>query len=258
MRGFSGASDRAAHVHHSRALMEVTIDAAGERTADAFDILEIGNAGAAYPLGRAKGPEQRLLALRPDAGHLVERIGRNALEAAGAMGADGKAMGLIAQALDEIKHRLARLEHEGGPAGQMEMFPPGVAIGTLGHGYHRQVAKTQLLQDGQGGAELPGAAIDHRQIRPDRRPGGGALAFVLLGKRIARAMLLEEPREAAAEDLAHHREIIAGGEVLGTDVELAVAVLHEAFRPGDDHRADRIGSLDVRVVEHLDAARRGR
>jgi hypothetical protein len=59
-------------------------------------------------------------------------------------------------------------------------------------------------------------------------------------------------------DLAHHAEIIAGREGRSIlDVELAVLVFHEPFRPGDDHAADRIGAHDVGVVVDLDPARRG-
>jgi hypothetical protein len=69
-------------------------------------------------------------------------------------------------------------------------------------------------------------------------------------------MILEQPREPALHDFAHHPEIIAGGDVGRFDVELAVLVFHEPFRPGDDHAADGIGAHDVGVVVDLDAARR--
>ena len=62
--------------------------------------------------------------------------------------------------------------------------------------------------------------------------------------------------EAAAHHLAHHAVVVARRDVLGADVELAVVVLGEAFRPGDDHRADRVRAHDVAVVVDLDAARR--
>jgi hypothetical protein len=65
-------------------------------------------------------------------------------------------------------------------------------------------------------------------------------------------VILDQPREAALHDLAHHPEIIAGRDVGRFDVELAVLVFHEAFRAGDDHAADRIGAHDVGVVVDLD------
>src|SRR6188472_850079 len=111
--------------------MKMAIDAAGQRTADALDVFEIGDAGTAHPLGRSEGAQQGFLAFRPNAGHLVRRVGRHALEAPGAMGADGEAVRLVAQPLDEIEHRLARLEHEGWPARQMKMLPPGITVGSL-------------------------------------------------------------------------------------------------------------------------------
>jgi hypothetical protein len=69
-------------------------------------------------------------------------------------------------------------------------------------------------------------------------------------------MLLQKAGEAPLHHLAHHAEIVARRDVRRADVELAVLVLHEPFRPGDDHRADRVGAHDVRVVVDLDAARR--
>ena len=65
-----------------------------------------------------------------------------------------------------------------------------------------------------------------------------------------------QPREAAAEHLAHHREIVAGHGLGPLDVELAIAVLAEALGPGDDHRADRVGAHHMAVVVDLDPLRR--
>ena len=68
----------------------------------------------------------------------------------------------------------------------------------------------------------------------------------------------EQPLEAALQDLAHHGEIVAGGQVGRADVEFAVLAFAKALRPGDDHGADRVRALDVAVVVNLDAARRAR
>jgi hypothetical protein len=40
------------------------------------------------------------------------------------------------------------------------------------------------------------------------------------------------------------------------DVPLAILVLDEAFRPGDDHRAQRVGALNMAVVVDFDPLRR--
>ena len=66
----------------------------------------------------------------------------------------------------------------------------------------------------------------------------------------------QQALEAAAEHFAHHGEVVAGGEIGRADVELAVLVLAEPVRPGDDHGADRVGALDVAVVIDLDPPRR--
>src|SRR5262249_61268817 len=70
--------------------------------------------------------------------------------------------------------------------------------------------------------------------------------------------LVHQPLEAAAQNLPHHAEIVAGREIGGADVELAVLILLEPLRAGDDHGADRVGALDVAVVVDLGAPRRPR
>src|SRR3546814_6820263 len=69
-------------------------------------------------------------------------------------------------------------------------------------------------------------------------------------------VFLQRACEAALEHLAHHREIVAGLRLGALDVELAIGALDPALRPRDDHRAQRIGALDMAVVIYLDALRR--
>jgi hypothetical protein len=123
----------------------------------------------------------------------------------------------------------------------------------------------------------PQPAVDQHEVGP-------GLAF-------AARILLERALEAAAEDLAHHRVVVAsapsaapcrdrrafagiGGAPAvrrgrarhrrprrrragrtAADVETAIGALDEALRPRDDHRALRRGALDVAVVVDLDAPR---
>ena len=68
-------------------------------------------------------------------------------------------------------------------------------------------------------------------------------------------VFLLQPGEAPLQHLAHHPEIVARLGLRPLDVELAVAVLAEALRPGDDHRAGRVGAHDVAVVVDLDPLR---
>src|SRR5262249_33177266 len=51
---------------------------------------------------------------------------------------------------------------------------------------------------------------------------------------------------------------VAGRELRRADVELAILVLPQALRSSDNHRADRVGALDVAVVVDLDPPRRTR
>ena len=99
-----------------------------------------------------------------------------------------------------------------------------------------------ILQRLANGRELTLATVDQQHVRP-----------VTLG---AVRILLFEASEAAAQNLAHHREVVARHRPLALDVELAVAVLAKAFGPGDDHRADRIGAHDMAVVVDFDPVRR--
>src|SRR3546814_12127917 len=69
-------------------------------------------------------------------------------------------------------------------------------------------------------------------------------------------IFLQRACEAALEHLAHHREIVAGLRLGALDVELAIGALDPALRPRDDHRAQRIGALDMAVAIYLDALRR--
>ena len=86
--------------------MEMVINLLGHRLADALDPFEIGEPGAGDAARRAEMMQQRLLAPRADAGDLVERRGADRLGAPCPVGADGEAVGLVAQALQVIEHRV--------------------------------------------------------------------------------------------------------------------------------------------------------
>src|SRR6185312_16939004 len=75
-----------------------------------FDVLE---RCCTNRTGAAKMVQQRTLAGRADARHLVERRAGDVGGAPGAVRADGEPVRLVAQALEEIEHRIARLEREG-------------------------------------------------------------------------------------------------------------------------------------------------
>src|SRR5882672_5204420 len=74
--------------------------------------------------------------------------------------------------------------------------------------------------------------------------------------RVRAWLLVHQTLESPRQHFAHHAEIITRRDVRGFDVELAVLILTQALRSGDDHGADRVGALNMTVVVDLDAARR--
>src|SRR5499427_4895186 len=174
-------------------------------------------------------------------------------------------MRLVAQPLDKVKDGIARLELEWIAPGQEEGLHPGVPIRALGNGNQRHVDDAERRERLLGRAQLPAAAVDNDEIGPRRgnlaiRPTGDVDRLARLRLRAGRARhrprrLVHQPLETAAQYLSHHAEIVAGHEVGGTDIELAVLVLLEALSPGDDHGAHGIAALDVTVVVDLDTTR---
>ena len=181
--------------------------------------------------------EQGPLAHRTDARDLVEQGMADAAGALRAMGANGEAMGLVAQPLDEPEHRIAFVRHQRVTPGKEDALASGIAVRTLGDTGDFDTGYAEILDDGKCRRQLSGAAVDEDKIGPG---GGGAFR-----------VLLDEAREAAHENLAHHRIVVAcRGRA---DRELAILVLHESVGAGNDHRADGLGSLDMTVVVDLDA-----
>src|SRR5438105_647702 len=78
----------------------------------------------------------------------------------GAVRANRETVCLVAQPLQEIEYRIARLERERRPGRQEEPLAPGVAVGTLGDRRDRHVVDAELCHDLLGRAELAQAAID--------------------------------------------------------------------------------------------------
>src|SRR5690606_39167998 len=104
----------------ARALVEVVINQLRGLPRYALDRDEILDARPAHGLGGAEVAQQRALPGRADAADLVERVLRHVDLAAGAVRADGEAVGLVAKPLDEVENRIARLQHEGLAAGPVE------------------------------------------------------------------------------------------------------------------------------------------
>src|SRR5690349_10628335 len=109
--------------------------------------------------------EQRALSRWSYARDFIERIYADRLGPLCAMRSDSEAMRLVAQALHHVENRIARLEHEERPPGNMEVLAAGVAIRPLGHANDRNVAEAEVGQHLDRHLELTCAAVDQDQIR---------------------------------------------------------------------------------------------
>src|SRR5665811_1792388 len=87
--------------------------------------------------------QQRALAGRPDARNFLQAGLADVLLAPRAVRADGEAVRLVAQPLDEIEQRVARRQLERRAAGHEEGLAPGVTVRPLGDGDQRQVGHAQ-------------------------------------------------------------------------------------------------------------------
>ena len=72
-------------------------------------------------------------------GELADRLG-----AAGAVGADRETVRLVAQPLQEVEDRVARIERERRPAGHEEALAAGVAVRPLGDADDRNIGDAEL------------------------------------------------------------------------------------------------------------------
>src|SRR5262245_53889577 len=110
------------------AIVEESVNTLGHFGGNPLHGLEIVDAGARDGFGRSEMLQERALAGRADTLDLVERIDAERLGALCTMCANGEAVRFVAQALDEIQNGVARLEHERGAAGEVEMLAARVAI----------------------------------------------------------------------------------------------------------------------------------
>ena len=58
--------------------------------------------------------------------------------------------------------------------------------------------------------------------------------------------------KTAGKDFAHHGKVIARCDV-ALDVKFTISVFHKAFRPGNDHAADHVGTLNMAVIVNFNA-----
>src|SRR5260370_37500320 len=123
----------------SRPLMKELINPPRRFGTDAFDLHQVGDRGALDGFERAEVMQQRAFARRPDAGDLLQAGLAHIARPARPVRTDGETMGLIAQPLDEIEHRVARRQLERVAAREEEGFAAGVAVRPLSDGDQRHL-----------------------------------------------------------------------------------------------------------------------
>src|SRR5919109_3269880 len=88
----------------------MTIDALGERPADALDLGDVVDRRRLHATQAAEVLDQRLATLRADARYFIEHGRGAALAAARAVADHREAMGFVADRLDEVQRRVRRRE----------------------------------------------------------------------------------------------------------------------------------------------------
>src|SRR5690348_14346730 len=120
-------------------------------------------------------PQQGAFSRWADPGDLLQARLPDVLLTPRAVGADGEAVGLVAQTLDEIEQWVARRQLEWAAARHEEGLAPGVAVGPLGHRDQRHIANPHSSERLLRRSELPLAAVDQHKIGP----GGVRFIFIL-------------------------------------------------------------------------------
>src|SRR5262245_25964462 len=138
----------------SRALVKKIVNLARGLGTDARNFGKVGGRRAFDGLERSEMVEQRALAGRPDTGDFLQSTLADVAPAPGAMRADRKTVGLVAQPLHEVQHRIARLELEGLPPRQKERLHPGIAVRSLRDAHERNVGDAERGERLVCGAEL--------------------------------------------------------------------------------------------------------
>ena len=133
--------------------------------ANTFHAHKILHVGLLHGFCRPQTMQQRLFAFCADAGDLVETREPDSFRAPRAMRANGEAMRFIAQALQVIKGGIIMLNPKGSLPPK-EMLAPGVAVGTFGDADNGNIVNAEFFQNGSRFPDLPGAAVDQKQVRP--------------------------------------------------------------------------------------------
>jgi hypothetical protein len=122
--------------------------------ADAGNPLQLAKTG---PGDRSRRPEmvqQCSLASRSDPCDFIERRTAERLCPLGTVRADRKAVCLVAQALQKIKHGVPWIERKWRSARQKEALAPSVAVGPFGYRDDRDIVNAELIEDALCDIEL--------------------------------------------------------------------------------------------------------
>ena len=130
----------------SGAVVEEVMDRLRHRPVDPRHPFQVQQPGLGHAAGRAEMVEQRALALGADAGDLIEHRAADVARPLAAMGLDREPVRLVAQPLDKVEDRVARVQRQRLAAGQEEPLLAGVALGPLGDREQRQVDQAELGQ----------------------------------------------------------------------------------------------------------------
>ena len=196
-------------------------------------------------LGRAEVREQRPLAGRADPGQLVQQRAGHRTVAANAVVGDRKAVGLVADALEQLQLRRGVVEHE-------RRWPPGLKhlLDALGQRDDRDPALAQRAQRPQAGRELSGAAVDHDEA--GQRGEARVISRVVRGDvRLALPLGV-----AALEHLGHRGVVVGHARFQRADAKAPVVGLLRRAALEHDHRGDRVIAAEIGDVEALDPDRR--
>src|SRR5947207_10254980 len=129
-----------------RPIMKKGVDAPRGFRADTLDLHEVRQRGPFDRLKRTEMQKECALAGRSDAGNFLQAGFAQVAFTARAVRTDGKAVCLVAQTFNEIKHRIARRQLERVAPGNKERFPPGIALRPFGDASYRN-RKTESGQN---------------------------------------------------------------------------------------------------------------
>ena len=164
--------------------------------------------------------------------------------------ADGEAVRLVAQPLDVIEHRVARLEHEGRPVRACRNARARHRGPAPWRPRHAQIADARdRPAPPWRRRSWPCAAIDQHQIGPGLGVSSSASSRSL-------AMLLEQPGEPPRQHFAHHGEIVPGHELRERMLNLRYCDFMKPSGPATIMAPTASAALDMRIVIDLDPPRR--